>query len=113
MELLLLVFLCDDLVEFGEARLLGGVMSSITISLEWLELWWRVFGFVGPVMVLGRSSKQTDFEYTIMAYARDLSMVCEFRNRITRSILSKCFVCGARSLEIKAGALLGVYVPQA
>ena len=38
MELSLLDFLWEDLVECGEVLLLGGVMSSITISLEWLEL---------------------------------------------------------------------------
>ena len=52
----------------GEVRLLVGVMSSMTISLEWLE--WRVCGFAGPVMILGESCKYMDFEYKIMEYAR-------------------------------------------
>ena len=42
MELLLFDFLCVNLVVFGEVRLLGGVTSSMTISLVWVELWWRV-----------------------------------------------------------------------
>ena len=38
MVALLLDFLCEDLEVFGEVRLLGGVTSSIAISLVWLEL---------------------------------------------------------------------------
>ena len=38
MEPLLFDFLCENLVEFGEVRLIGEVTSSMTISLVWLEL---------------------------------------------------------------------------
>ena len=112
MVLLLLVFLWDVLVVLGEVRLLVGVMSSITISLEWLVLWWRVWGLVDPVMVLGGNCKHMNFEYTIKKYARIflVSMLCKFSNRIIRSIWIKCLICVAKSLEVKACALPEAYI---
>lgn len=52
---MLLDFLCDALMGFGEVRL-GGVTSSMNMSAV-LELWWRVCGLVAPVMTLGVSCK--------------------------------------------------------
>lgn len=50
-------FLCDALEEFRDARLLMGETFSIATSVVWFELWYRVFGFEAPVMMVGLGCK--------------------------------------------------------